>query len=226
MKNINPSLYTSPKVEYSTIGLPLYFVMVFNMNKNINNQEEIWKDIPDYEGLYQVSNVGRVKSLAKTGLKNGRCKTDNIIGGYVIKKGYYIADLRKDKTVIRFYVHQLVLMAFKEYIRTGKIDYIINHIDGNRLNNLEVVTQRYNSSDGWLRCKKSDAKTGVCWDSFRGRYVCKITIDKPPIFLAISTKTQSKRYLEELYVLSLNNLDKFNGNKKEFREYIKSLIII
>lgn len=84
---------------------------------------EIWKDIKEYEGLYQVSNLGNVKR-----------KKDN----YVFKKnknssGYRVVTLTKNKMEKSVSVHRLVANAF---IPNPKNKSQINHIDGNKMNNI------------------------------------------------------------------------------------------
>lgn len=64
--------------------------------------EEIWKDVKGYEGLYQVSNLGRVKSLY----------TNRILKGYKKTKGYLVVDLCKHSTKSTKKIHRLVAEAF------------------------------------------------------------------------------------------------------------------
>ena len=97
--------------------------------------EEIWKDIKGYEGLYQVSNLGNVKSLPKirnTGLLNAKSyKTKEKIlktGG----KRYEIVVLYKNKKPKTFPIHKLVAEYFLENPNNY---YCVNHKDGNKLNN-------------------------------------------------------------------------------------------
>lgn len=78
-------------------------------------ENEIWKDIPGYEGYYQVSNFGRVKSLRRV-LKAG------------LRKGYLYISLRNKK----FNIHRLVAIAFIP--NPGNLPEV-DHIDGNKLNN-------------------------------------------------------------------------------------------
>ena len=91
--------------------------------------KEIWKDIKEYEGLYQVSNLGRVKSLPKI---QGRTLNKEIILKPRKKNGYYQRALSKNKISKRFLVSRLVAIAF---IPNPKNKQTVNHIDGNKLNN-------------------------------------------------------------------------------------------
>lgn len=112
--------------------------------------EEIWKDIPDYEKLYQVSNFGRVRSLPRE-WRTGRgalLKHDGKILKTAISGGYVKYNLYKDNVVKTFRAHQLVAMAFLDYKRQA-MNLVIDHINDvktdNRLANLQIVTQRYNT---------------------------------------------------------------------------------
>ena len=60
--------------------------------------KEIWKDIPNYKGLYQISNLGRIKSL-KRYVKNKHGKRivkEKILTNYINGTGYYAVNLRKE----------------------------------------------------------------------------------------------------------------------------------
>lgn len=111
------------------------------------NSEE-WKSIKGYEGLYMVSNLGRVKSLCGF---NGHeyVKREKILNPYKQKAGknYHrsVVKLFKDGNRKDFKVHRLVADAF---IPNPELKSNINHIDGNPLNNrvdnLEWCTQKEN----------------------------------------------------------------------------------
>lgn len=117
-------------------------------------KEEIWKDIEGYEGYYQVSNFGRIKSLARK-TKNGqgfRPIKESIRKIHYSKSlGYWMVTLKvkstNDNVLIenRFLVHRLVAKAF---IPNPENKPQINHIDANKLNanvsNLEWTTQKEN----------------------------------------------------------------------------------
>ena len=100
---------------------------------------EIWKDIKDYEGIYQVSNFGRVK----------RVETDRILKGYKRTDGYLGLRLSKNKIVYNELIHRLVAQAF---IPNPENKPQVNHIDedktNNKLSNLEWSTAKENSNYG------------------------------------------------------------------------------
>ena len=109
-----------------------------------NNQQEIFKDVIGYEGLYQVSNFGNVISLERF-KTNGqkvpfKYKSQNDDG-----QGYRIVNLWKNNKGKTLYAHRLVLESF-----IGNIpkDMQVNHINGikqdNTLENLEIVTRSEN----------------------------------------------------------------------------------
>lgn len=106
--------------------------------------KQFWKDIPGYEGLYQVSNTGRVRSLNY----NGTRKTKVLKQG-TNKDGYKRIKLYKDGKFKVYLVHRLVALAF---IPNPNNYPIINHKDENRWNNnvdnLEWCTYKYNSNYG------------------------------------------------------------------------------
>lgn len=111
----------------------------------LNIEGEIWKDIPNYEGLYQVSNRGRVKSFRK--LKSIiKIKVLKII----FNTRYFRIDLCKNNIPKRHTVHRLVSQAF---IPNPENKPAVNHKDGNPKNNfvenLEWCTIKENSHHSW-----------------------------------------------------------------------------
>lgn len=104
-------------------------------DKDLILQGELWKDIPGYEGIYQASNLGRIKGIdgRKThSTRHGeRCWKERILKpkSRQDKSGYRVT-LWKEKTPKDFLVARLVCMTFY-----GKSCLTVNHKDGNRLNN-------------------------------------------------------------------------------------------
>ena len=117
--------------------------------------EEIYKDVIGYEGIYQVSNLGNVKY----------CKTGLIRNYYLEKTGYYSITLRKNGIGKTRKVHQLVAESFLNHKRCG-FELVVNHIDldktNNKVDNLEIVTNRENSNRKHL--KSTSKYIGVHWN--------------------------------------------------------------
>lgn len=115
--------------------------------------EEIWEPIKGYEGLYEVSNLGRVKRLPYSIIGKGiRNFKGGILKGSIARNGYVRVTLTKDGVNRFFHVHRLVAEAFIE--NPDKLPFI-NHIDenrtNNRINNLEWCTCQYNNTYGDAR---------------------------------------------------------------------------
>lgn len=106
--------------------------------------EEIWKDIKGYVGLYQISNLGRVKSLKRITV-DGKTIKERILKPGTDKPGYEFIILRKNNKSHNLMIHRLVAEAFIE--NPNKYS-CVNHKDGNKLNNnvsnLEWCTYSYN----------------------------------------------------------------------------------
>ena len=113
---------------------------------------EIWKDIPDYEGLYQISNLGRVKSLDRDIVYSNGTRhhiNNKILQPQKSKYGYLFVTLTKDNKPHAKYIHQLIADAF---IPNPNNLPCVNHKDENKLNNnidnLEWCTIDYNNNYG------------------------------------------------------------------------------
>lgn len=106
---------------------------------------ENWLPICGYEGLYEISDQGRVKRLAGS----PRCLTDRILRPH-LRYGYPRVTLCRERQPLGFAVHHLVLNAF---VGTRPEGHECNHInavrDDNRLENLEWVTHLRNIQHAW-----------------------------------------------------------------------------
>ena len=122
--------------------------------------KEIWKSIPSFEGLYEVSNLGRVRSLGKNVAKNNHGTM--CIAYYPTKilsqrygYGYLCVSLNTQKNQKGYFVHRLVAQAF---IPNPENKPEVNHKNGikddNRVENLEWVTAQENTIHAH--------KTGLC----------------------------------------------------------------
>lgn len=107
--------------------------------------EEIWKDIEGYEGCYQVSNLGRVKSLGNGKTHNS---SERILKGNNIK-GYLVVKLSKEGKQKQYLIHRLVAQVF---IPNPNNLLQVNHIDedktNNTVSNLEWCSAKYNMNYG------------------------------------------------------------------------------
>ena len=125
--------------------------------------QEIWKDIKGYEGLYQVSNLGNVKSLGRItyGGKYGTHKLKEKILKTTGTGKYYQVILRKNSKNKSFYIHRLVGIAFIDNINNYSD---INHKDGNthnnNLNNLEWCTRSDNIKHSYKALKRKASVKG------------------------------------------------------------------
>ena len=117
---------------------------------------EIWRNIKNYEGLYQVSNLGRVRSLKYNKVK--------LLKTNINSDGYYNVKLYKDGVTKSFRVHRLVWETFNGDIPEGMQVNHINEIKtDNKIENLNLLTPRENHT--WGTCvKRIKAKTtnGKC----------------------------------------------------------------
>lgn len=113
--------------------------------ENIKITEQ-WKDIYGYEGIYQVSNLGRVKSL--------KCGKERILKSCVNGFGYHLVNLYLNKGYKSLYVHRLVATAFIDNPNNRReIDHINRDKNDNRACNLRWVTRKENMdnrTDDWV----------------------------------------------------------------------------
>lgn len=140
---------------------------------------EEWRDIVGYEGLYQVSNLGRVCGLPITTKFGDRYKKHpyRILTPTISKRGYYTVGLNKNGKTKTMTLHRLIAKAF---IPNPENKGYIDHIDTNRLNNdirnLRWVTSKENANNP-LTLEKNRQKCKQLWqegkfDNRKNRYSC------------------------------------------------------
>lgn len=239
---------------------------------------EEWRDIPDYEGKYQASSLGRLKSLIKHNGTNERILTQ------CISRRYYQVNLYLNGKMKTVEVHKLVAITFLNHTPCG-MELVVDHIDTDKFNNcssnLRIVPNRVNTNKKHL--KSTSEYTGVSWDKNSNKWKSNININGKRIqlgsfdseeeaslyyenalknnTLGLNIEIKRKTYLssykgvswsnrDEIWksVISINgetkhlgcfinecdaanareialeNIDKYNGNVKEFRELIKNLL--
>lgn len=140
----------------------------------MNKEIEIWKDVSDYKGVYQVSNLGNVKSL-----KFGK---ERLLKPQPDKAGYLMLSLYIDGVVMIKKAHQLVVMAFLGYDPCGH-RLVIDHINGdksdNRVANLRIVTHSQNVQTCFRNKKEgcSSRFIGVSWNKPMCKWISFIRVN-------------------------------------------------
>lgn len=112
-------------------------------------EKEIWKDINGYEGYYQVSNLGRIRSLSRKVYdrkgKFNRTMNGRIINTFKTKEGYHRVQLCKNGKNEKYLVHRLVAQAFvNNHDGKSEINHKNANKDDNKSSNLEWVTRKEN----------------------------------------------------------------------------------
>lgn len=141
---------------------------------------EIWKDVKGYEGLYQVSDNGKIKSLQRTILRKDKYPVivkEKILKPYKANHGYYVVNFSKYKKRKVCCIHIIVAEAFLNHKSNG-FEYVVHHINSiktdNRLDNLKIVSNRENTNKSHI--PSSSKYVGVCWNRFLNKWQSKIYI--------------------------------------------------
>ena len=156
------------------------------------NKDEIWKEVPNYEGHYEVSNRGNVRSMDRfVTTKNGRKR---FYKGKVVKgdvnNGYRRTSFSINSKTRTYKFSQLVAMAFLGHKPNGH-SLVIDHVNGirsdDRLENLRIVTKRENTSECFRsdRDNLSSSYTGVYWCNTKSKWVSGITYDGLSVNLGV-----------------------------------------
>ena len=138
-------------------------------------EKEIWKDIDNYNGCYQVSNLGKVMSL--------KCRKKKILKQKTDKFGYSVISLRGNGKQKSLRVHRLVAFAFLENKNSLYCNFV-DHIDGNKLNNdvnnLRFVSNQFNCSFCFRKDRntKSSIYPGVTYNKRKKKWVASLTVNK------------------------------------------------
>lgn len=152
---------------------------------------EIWKPVKGYEGLYEISNFGRVMSCKKTWKSNraifSKDRSELFYGNKSKNKDkHLVVNLCKYGIVRTFTVHELVWIAFgNEPLPKNRRKIHIDHIDENEFNNhidnLRLLTVRENANRGTQKNRKLPRGVSICPQT--KKYQTSIMINGKHIFL-------------------------------------------
>jgi hypothetical protein len=160
--------------------------------------EEIWRDIPQYEGLYQISNFGYIVSLIR---EKKKPKALRLGSG-----GYLMTTLHKNGKRKTFTVHKLMAITFLNHIPNGNT-MVVNHKDFNKKNNsienLEIVTNRENSNR--LHLNSSSRYVGVDYHKKDKKWRARIEINRKSIYLGKYDSEIEAKNAYELKLIEVSN---------------------
>jgi hypothetical protein len=168
--------------------------------------KEIWKDISDYHGIYQVSSCGQIRSLDHFD-KYGRLKKGRILKQTKDKGDYLVVNLYRNGKLTKGKVHRLVALTF---IPNPNNLPEVNHKDGNKSNN-------YLSNLEWCTSKEnSDHKINVLGKHNRGKRPGKVEYTEKEvreIKVLLKEGFLSQRDIAKLYGISKSTINNINTGK-------------
>lgn len=173
---------------------------------------EIWKDIKGYEGVYQISNIGRVKSLARTvRYSNGATHTvqEKIKSTRKNPDGYLRTSLSSHSNKINYSIHRLVA---EHFIDNNQNLEQVNHIDGNKENNA-VTNLEWCTSAGNM---KHAHRTGLIHYSNGEKHQWSKLTEKDVIKIMelVKDKTLTQKQIGEMFGISHSVISRIkNGTR-------------
>ena len=184
-------------------------------------EKEEFRDIKGYEGHYQVSNFGNVKSY-HTNKPMGR-----ILKPATNSVGYLFVVLYDNNRRRTYGIHQLIAMAFLGHKPDGH-KLLVNHKDGNKLNNsignLEVVTQRQNLSRyRYDKDNLSSKYTGVSWANAINKWKATICSNYKDTHLGFFEKEYDAHIAYETALKNIGNKAYFDNIKPKFTSKYKGV---
>jgi hypothetical protein len=182
----------------------------------MENIIEKFKDIPNYLGMYQVSYFGNVKSFMHS-------KEGKILKQFTNKGGYLCVKLYKDQNKKTCRVHKLMAITFLNHIPCGFnecVDHINNIRTDNRIDNLQLISNRENLTKDRFRKETTSKYIGVHFDKSRNKWIAAINLNNKSIHLGRfkSELKASEAYNEALNKININDLS-FIKEKKHSSKY-------
>ena len=198
-----------------------------SIRKNkVSMGKEIWKPVVGYESIYEVSSNGRVRSLDRY--------VKNPIHGKILVKGremsigrsvgYPSVNISKEGKHRHIKVHVLIAQAFLNHKPNGDNTIVVDHIDNNKqnneLSNLQLITNRKNSTKD-RNNKKYSKHPGVTFSLGNMKWKSTIIIKGTTVYLGYFLREEEAA---KSYLAAIEKMNLFNGNKIEFRKIIKNSI--
>ena len=185
------------------------------------SKKEEWRDIPNYEGYYQASNLGRIRSLDRTVVfSDGRKRfyRGGVMNGSV-NKGYRLTTLHINSIGRTFMFSQLVAMAFLGHKPDGH-SLVVDHVNGDKLDdrveNLRIVTQRANISTCFRFDKGSFSSeyAGVYWNEEKSKWHSQIQHKGMRLYLGLyNTEIEASN----AYQLALSKIKDGSFNHNDYK---------
>lgn len=209
---MNTSTNLQQNFENIQSELDINKVLFYTNDKGDIIYEE-FRDITNYEGLYQASNIGRVKGLDRYVIANKHGGI-RLLKGIMFKQqthrqGYSVVGLHKVKET-KIKVHQLVALAFLGHTLNGHKGLVVDHKNNiksdNRLENLQLITQRENSSKD--KDKVTSKYVGVIQPSMNKKFVSQILANGKHIYLgSFDTEIEASEYYQNTLKIVNNGGD-------------------
>jgi hypothetical protein len=185
-------------------------------------ENEVWKDLPNYEGYYQVSDLGRAKSLSRQ-MWNGKAywySKEIILKQQIGTTGYYNIRLSKYNITKTTKVHQMIAMSFLGHKPDGTNKLVIDHKNNNKLDNtlenLQLITHRLNISKD--KKNKSSIYTGVSFVKLRNKWKSQIRLNGAVFVLGYF---DNEEIASETYKNALKEIE--SGIEIKFNKKIKNI---
>ena len=167
----------------------------------MNDAEENWINVKGFEGVYLISDLGRVKRLAYI-LKNGKIKKENVLKNSLNGNRYVQLSLTYKEKKLKTSLHQLMAINFLNHTPDGHkkvIDHVNNIPYDNRLCNLQVISHRENMTKDKIG-KGTSKFVGVYFSNRAKKWVSEIRYNGKKYHLGtfIEEESAAKAYIKRL----------------------------